>query len=420
MARTGRPKTLLTVTDEQRAQLMRGARAASSTQAFALRCRIVLACADPAVANAHVAAELGVSVPTIAKWRNRFIAHGMAGLADEPRVGRPPSILLDRVEEVVALTLETLPRNATHWSRASMAERSGLSRSTIGRIWRRFDLKPHLVDGFKLSTDPQFVAKVVDVVGLYHNPPERAVVLCVDEKSQMQALDRSQPVLPMMPGMPERRTHDYTRHGTTSLFAAFNIADGTVISELHRKHRAVEYRKFLIAIDKAVPAELDVHVVCDNLATHKTALVHDWLARHPRFHVHFTPTGSSWINQVERWFGHLTDQVTRRGVHKASKRSKPTYAPGSRTGTTTRNHSYGRRLPSFSVRPKSIGSSGCVRSNAWIWVFSSNESTTAPPGGSRYKPTTSATFCANAGSFDTLNVPDRCGFSSLSRHSLAT
>jgi len=198
-----------------------------------------------------------------------------------------------------------------------MAERSGLSPSTIGRIWRRFELKPHLVDGFKLSTDPQFVAKVVDVVGLYHNPPERAVVLCVDEKSQMQALDRSQPVLPMMPGMPERRTHDYTRHGTTSLFAAFNIADGMVISELHRKHRAVEYRKFLIAIDKAVPAELDIHVVCDNLATHKTALINDWLARHPRFHIHFTPTGSSWINQVERWFGYLTDQVTRRGVHKS-------------------------------------------------------------------------------------------------------
>ena len=317
MARTGRPKAALTVTDEQRAQLTRGARAASSTQAFALRCRIVLACADPAAANSHVAAELGVSVPTVAKWRNRFIAHGLAGLADEPRVGRPPSILLDRVEEVVALTLETVPDNATHWSRASMAQRSGLSKSTIGRIWRRFELKPHLVDGFKLSTDPQFVAKVVDVVGLYHNPPEQAVVLCVDEKSQMQALDRSQPVLPMMPGMPERRTHDYTRYGTTSLFAAFNIADGTVIGELHRKHRAVEYRKFLVAIDKAVPAELDVHVVCDNLATHKTALVHDWLARHPRFHVHFTPTGSSWINQVERWFGYLTDQLTHRGVHKS-------------------------------------------------------------------------------------------------------
>jgi transposase len=317
MVRMGRPKATLTVTDEQRVQLLRGARAATSTQAFALRCRIVLACADPDAANSRIAEELGVSMPTIAKWRKRFITHGMAGLADEPRVGRPPSILLDRVEEVVALTLESLPRNATHWSRASMAERSGLSKSTIGRIWRRFDLKPHLVDGFKLSTDPQFVAKVVDVVGLYHNPPERAVVLCVDEKSQMQALDRSQPVLPMMPGMPARRTHDYTRHGTTSLFAAFNIADGTVIGELHGKHRAVEYKKFLAAIDKAVPAELDVHVVCDNLATHKTALVHDWLARHPRFHVHFTPTGSSWINQVERWFGYLTNQVTKRGVHKS-------------------------------------------------------------------------------------------------------
>src|SRR5437763_5224925 len=317
MARTGRPKTLLTVTDEQRAQLMRGARAASSTQAFALRCRIVLACADPAVANAHVAAELGVSVPTIAKWRNRFIADGMAGLADEPRVGRPPSILSGRVEEVVALTLEPLPRNATHWSRASMAERSGLSRSTIGRIWRRFDLKPHLVDGFKLSTDPQFVAKVVDVVGLYHNPPERAVVLCVDEKSQMQALDRSQPVLPMTPGMPERRSHDYARHGVTSLFAAFNISDGTVISEIHRRHRAVEFKKFLVAIDKAVPAGLEVHLVCDNLATHKTPVIRAWLARHRRFRLHFTPTGSSWINQVERWFGFLTDQMIRRGVHKS-------------------------------------------------------------------------------------------------------
>jgi transposase len=198
-----------------------------------------------------------------------------------------------------------------------MAERSGLSKSTIGRIWRRFELKPHLSDGFKLSADPMFIEKVVDVVGLYHNPPERAVVLCVDEKSQMQALDRSQPVLPMMPGMPERRTHDYSRHGVTSLFAAFNIADGTVISEIRRRHRAVEFKKFLVAIDKAVPAELDVHLVCDNLATHKTPAVRDWLARHPRFHIHFTPTGSSWINQVERWFGYLTDQLIRRGVHKS-------------------------------------------------------------------------------------------------------
>ncbi|CAM5588087.1 DDE endonuclease OS=Kitasatospora aureofaciens OX=1894 GN=HS99_0008300 PE=4 SV=1 [Kitasatospora aureofaciens] len=196
-----------------------------------------------------------------------------------------------------------------------MAKRSGLSKSTIGRIWKKFDLKPHLQDAFKLSTDPQFVDKVVDVVGLYHNPPERAVVLCVDEKSQIQALDRSQPVLPMMPGMPERRTHDYLRHGITSLFAAFNIADGTVIGELHRRHRAIEFRKFLVTIDKAVPRELDVHLVCDNYATHNTAEIRTWLAKHPRFHVHFTPTGSSWLNQVERWFGLLTDKLIRRGVH---------------------------------------------------------------------------------------------------------
>ncbi|MGO4649370.1 IS630 family transposase [Nocardia sp. 2YAB30] len=319
MARTGRPRSVpdLVVTEAQRQELVRGARAATSTQAYALRCRIVLACAEPGAANAHVAAAVGVTPMTVAKWRKRFIEHGLAGLADEPRPGRPPSILLDRVEQVLALTLEQTPRDATHWSRSSMADRTGLSRSTIGRIWRRFELKPHLVDGFKLSTDPLFVEKVVDVVGLYHNPPERAVVLCVDEKSQMQALDRSQPVLPMMPGMPERRTHDYARHGTTSLFAAFNIADGTVISELHRRHRATEFKRFLITIDKAVPAELDVHLVCDNLATHKTPIINEWLARHPRFHVHFTPTGSSWLNQVERWFGYLTDQLTRRGVHKS-------------------------------------------------------------------------------------------------------
>jgi len=317
MARTGRPKAPLAVTGEQREALARGARAATSTQAYALRCRIVLACAEPGVFNSRVAAELGVSVPTVMKWRGRFIERGLPGLADEQRPGRPPSILLDKVSEVLAATLEETPKNATHWSRSSMARRSGLSESTIGRIWRKFELKPHLTDGFKLSTDPLFIEKVVDVAGLYHNPPERAVVLCVDEKTQVQALDRSQPVLPMMPGMPERRTHDYARHGTTSLFAAFNIADGTVISELHRRHRAAEYLKFLRAIDKAVPAELDVHVVCDNLATHKTPAVNEWIARHPRFHVHFTPTGSSWINQVERWFAYLTTQLLQRGVHKS-------------------------------------------------------------------------------------------------------
>ena len=316
MARTGRPKAELVLSDEERTTLLRWSRRAKSSQALALRCRIVLASAEGAN-NKEVAEQLRCAPVTVGKWRARFVAARLDGLVDEDRPGRPASITIDQVEEVVVATLEETPKDATHWSRALMANKSGLSKSTIGRIWRDFGLKPHLSDTFKLSTDPLFVEKVVDVVGLYHNPPEKAVVLCVDEKSQIQALDRSQPVLPMMPGMPERRTHDYYRNGITTLFAAFDVADGTVISELHRHHRAAEFKKFLVTIDKTVPEGLAIHVVCDNYGTHKTPAIKGWLAKHPRVHLHFTPTGSSWLNQVERWFGFLTDQKIRRGAHKS-------------------------------------------------------------------------------------------------------
>jgi len=267
--------------------------------------------------NTDVAAELGVWPQTVTTWRTRFLDKRLDGLADEPRPGAPRAIDDERIEEVIVKTLEATPANATHWSRASMATETGLSRSTIGRIWKSFGLKPHQVDTFKISNDPQFIDKVRDVVGLYLDPPEKALVLCVDEKSQIQALDRSAPVLPMMPGMPERRTHDYVRHGITTLFAALDVATGQVYGSIHRRHRATEFKKFLVKLDKEVPAELDVHLICDNYSTHKSPTITTWLAAHPRFHMHFTPTYSSWLNQVERWFGLLTDKKLRRGAHKS-------------------------------------------------------------------------------------------------------
>ena len=316
MARTGRPKAPLVLEESEREQLLGWSRRATSAQALALRCKIVLACAE-GLDNKQVAARLGVVPATVGKWRARFVAQRLAGLADEPRPGGPRRIDDAQIEAVVVATLERAPKDATHWSRASMAAESGLSRSTVGRIWRAFQLKPHLVDTFKLSSDPLFVDKVRDVVGLYLDPPERALVLCVDEKSQIQALNRTAPVLPMMPGMPQRRTHDYVRAGTTTLFAALDVASGQVIGSLHRRHRAAEFRKFLGKLDAEVPAELDVHLVCDNYATHKTPTIQRWLTAHPRFHMHFTPTSSSWLNQVERWFALLTDKQLRRGAHRS-------------------------------------------------------------------------------------------------------
>jgi transposase len=306
----------LTVTDDERQALERWARRAKSSQALAQRCRIVLGCAA-GKSNKEVATEVGVWPQTVCKWRQRFVESRLDGLTDEPRPGAPRQIGDEQIETVLVATLERQPEDATHWSRASMAEESGLSKSTVGRIWKAFGLKPHLVDTFKISNDPQFIDKVRDVVGLYLDPPEKALVLCVDEKSQIQALDRTAPVLPMMPGLPERRTHDYLRHGITCLFAALDVATGQVYGSIHRRHRAAEFKKFLAKLDTEIPAELQVHLICDNLATHKAPAIAKWLGAHPRFHMHHTPTYASWLNQVERWFALLSDKKLRRGAHRS-------------------------------------------------------------------------------------------------------
>jgi transposase len=302
------------LTDEDRQELLGLTRRRKTAQQIALRAQIVLACAGDDD-NKVIAKRLRVSKQMVCRWRGRFAAHGIDGLYDEPRPGAPRRITDAQVEKAVVATLESTPRGETHWSTRSLAKHTGLSPSTVGRVWRAFGLQPHRTETHKLSKDPLLVPKVRDIVGLYMNPPDRAVVLCIDEKSQIQALNRTQPLLPMRPGMVERRTHDYERHGTTSLFAALDVRTGAVIGELHRRHRSVEFKKFLETIDATVPASLSVHVVLDNYSTHKAPLVVRWLKRHPRFVFHFTPTYSSWINQVERWFADLTNKAIRRGSH---------------------------------------------------------------------------------------------------------
>lgn len=308
----------LHLTAEEREALERWARRPKTAQALAQRARIVLASAEGS-SDVAVAAQLKLNRMTVGRWRKRFAAQRLDGLLDEPRPGAPRTIGDAQVETVVARTLESVPKGATHWSTRLLASELGMSQSAVSRIWRAFGLKPHLAETFKLSRDPLFVEKVRDIVGLYMSPPERAVVLCVDEKSQIQALDRTQPLLPMGPGIVERHTHDYVRHGTTSLFAALNTRTGEVIGQCHARHRAEEFKKFLVTIEASVPQELDVHLVLDNLSTHKTPAIKRWLLKHPRFHLHFTPTSASWLNLVERWFGLLTERQLRRGTHRSTR-----------------------------------------------------------------------------------------------------
>lgn len=312
----GRQLAALTLTEEERTTLERWSRRPTTAQGLAARARIVLLCAQR-LTNLEVAERSGASRIRVGRWRQRFLRDRLDGLLDEPRPGAPRKVSDEDVERVITLTLETTPKDATHWSTRSMAARSGLSQSAVSRIWRAFSLQPHRTETFKLSNDPLFVEKVRDIVGLYLDPPERALVLCVDEKSQIQALDRTQPLLPLRPGQVERRSHDYVRHGTTTLFAALDVKAGKVIGSCHRRHRAIEFRRFLDRIDTEVPGDLDVHLILDNYTTHKTGTVKRWLTQHPRFHLHFTPTYASWINLVERWFGLLTEKKIRRGVHRS-------------------------------------------------------------------------------------------------------
>ena len=311
-------RTEVVLTAEDREVLERWARRPNTAQSLALRSRIILAAAD-GERSIDIANRLGVTDSTVGKWRVRFAQRGLDGLHDEPRPGQPRKISDEQVEAVIVKTLEETPLNATHWSTRSMAAATGLNQTAVSRIWRAFGLKPHRTESFKLSPDPQFIDKVRDIVALYLNPPDAAVVLCVDEKSQIQALDRSAPVLPMMPGVPERRTHDYVRNGTTNLYAALNVASGQVIADMTSRQRAEEFRRFLNLIDRTVPDHLAVHVVVDNSKTHKTPAIQRWLVRHPRFTFHFTPTYTSWLNLVERWLAELTTKWIKRGTHRSVK-----------------------------------------------------------------------------------------------------
>jgi transposase len=316
-AMTGPAAVEIVLSGMERDELEARVRRRKIARADAMRAEIVLLAAD-GLNNCAIADEIGVSRMTVLTWRKRFAAHRMDGLDDEPRCGAPRKIGDDKIADVVTKTLETMPSHATHWSTRSMAKASGLSVSTVHRIWNAFSLQPHRSETFKLSTDPQFVEKVRDIVGLYLDPPERALVLCVDEKSQIQALDRTQPLLPMRPGQAERRTHDYERHGVTTLFAALDVKAGTIVGKCMPRHRAREFRKFLDEVERNVPVNLDIHVVMDNASSHKTKLIRSWFAKRRRWHVHFTPTSSSWINQVERFFALLSEQQIKRGVHRST------------------------------------------------------------------------------------------------------